>query len=239
MSSRPELSVVILCYRSGSAIVEFVSRTEALIKDLTSSYELVLVANYIEGSDDRTRDFATQIARENPKCKAICLPKKGMMGWDMRSGMDEASGEYICIIDGDGQFPIQSISGCYKIISTTDNDLVKTYRAKRGDGFYRKLISKVYNALFSVLFPGINTKDANSKPKILRASAYQMMQLKSDDWFIDAEIMLNVRDLGLKFNEFPIEFYELSGRSSFVKFPAIWEFIKNMIEYRLRGSKRR
>jgi glycosyltransferase involved in cell wall biosynthesis len=237
MSIKPELSVVILCYRSGSAIIEFVSRTERLIQGITDSYELVLVANYIEGSDDRTRDYVAQIAKENLKCKAICLPKKGMMGWDMRSGMDAASGEYICIIDGDGQFPIQSISDCYKIISTTDNDLVKTYRAKRGDGFYRKLISKVYNFLFSLLFPGINTKDANSKPKLLRASAYQQMNLKSDDWFIDAEIMLSVKDLGLKFHEFPIEFYELSGRSSFVKFPAIWEFIKNLVEYRLGGRK--
>lgn len=228
----PELSIVILCYRSGSAIIEFVSRTETLIKEITDSYELVLVANYMEGSDDRTRDFVEQIASEKPKCKAICRPKEGMMGWDMRSGMDEASGKYICIIDGDGQFPIESIAACYEVISTTDNDLVKTYRAKRGDGFYRKLISKGYNALFSSLFPGINTKDANSKPKILRSSAYKQMSLKSDDWFIDAEIMLNVRDLKLKFYEFPIEFYELAGRSSFVKFPAIWEFIKNLVEYR-------
>ncbi len=237
MPDGPKLSVVILCYRSGSAIIEFVSRTETLVRELTNSYELILVANYMEGSDDRTRDFVTQIANGNPKCKVICRPKEGMMGWDMRSGMDEATGEYICIIDGDGQFPIESISACYKIISTTDNDLVKTFRAKRGDGFYRKLISKVYNGLFSLLFSGIDTKDANSKPKVLRASAYQQMNLRSDDWFIDAEIMLKVRDLGLKFHEFPIEFYELSGRSSFVKFPAIWEFIKNLIEYRLGGSK--
>jgi len=193
------------------------------------------VANYLEGSDDRTRDFVAQIADENPKCKTVCKPKEGMMGWDMRSGMDEATGKYICIIDGDGQFPIESIAACYEIISTTDNDLVKTYRAKGGDGFYRKLISRVYNVLFSSLFPGINTKDANSKPKILTASAYEQMSLKSDDWFIDAEIMLNVRDL--KFNEFPIEFYELAGRSSFVKLPAVWEFIKNLVEYRLGGSK--
>ncbi|HAP70528.1 MAG TPA: hypothetical protein DCR04_12530 [Flavobacteriales bacterium] len=226
---------IILCYGLGSAIIEFVSRTEACVKELTDNYELVLVANYLEGSDDRTRDFVAQIADENPKCKTVCKPKEGMMGWDMRSGMDEATGKYICIIDGDGQFPIESIAACYEIISTTDNDLVKTYRAKGGDGFYRKLISRVYNVLFSSLFPGINTKDANSKPKILTASAYEQMSLKSDDWFIDAEIMLNVRDL--KFNEFPIEFYELAGRSSFVKLPAVWEFIKNLVEYRLGGSK--
>jgi len=232
MAEKVELSVVILCFRSGAGVVDFIKRAEDLTRSLTNSYELVLVANYIEGSGDRTRDYVLKIADENPHCIALCKPKKGMMGWDMRSGMDAASGKYICVIDGDGQFPIESISTCFEEISTSNFDLVKTYRTRRGDGAYRRFISKVYNFLFSILFPGINSKDANSKPKILRSSAYDKMKLKSDDWFIDAEIMLNVRDHGMAFEELPIEFYELEGRTSFVKPAAIWEFIKNLITYR-------
>lgn len=233
MSQPVELSVVILCYRSGAAVVDFIAKAEKLIKSLTDNYELVLVANYIEGSDDRTRDYVTKIEAENPRCKALCKPKEGMMGWDMRSGMDAATGKFICVIDGDGQFPIESISACFEEIRTGKYDLVKTYRTKRGDGAYRRFISKVYNILFSMLFPGIGSQDANSKPKILKKEAYAQMKLRSDDWFIDAEIMLNVRDLGLTFHEIPIEFYELEGRSSFVKLPAIVEFMKNLFEYRM------
>lgn len=232
MSQQVDLSVVILCYRSGAAVVDFISKAENLIKSLTDNYELVLVANYIEGSGDRTRDYVLKIAEENPRCLALCKPKEGMMGWDMRSGMDAASGKYICVIDGDGQFPIESISACYKEISSGNYDLVKTYRTKRGDGVYRRFISKVYNIVFSLLFPGIDSKDANSKPKVLKNEAYSKMNLKSDDWFIDAEIMLNVKDKGMTFLELPIEFYELEGRSSFVKPAAIWEFLKNLFNYR-------
>lgn len=233
MPEQVELSVIILCYRSGVAVVDFIKKAEELVQTLTDSYELVLVANYIEGSDDRTRDYVLKIERENSRCKALCKPKEGMMGWDMRSGMDAANGKYICVIDGDGQFPIDSISACFREIRTGKYDLVKTYRTKRGDGFYRRTISKVYNILFSVLFPGIGSKDANSKPKILKSSAYQQMSLKSDDWFIDAEIMLNIRDKKMTFFELPIEFYELEGRSSFVKPEAIWEFVKNLYQYRV------
>lgn len=232
MSQSAELSVVVLCYRSGAAVVDFISKAENLIRSLTDSYELILVANYIEGSDDRTRDYVLKIEEENPHCKALCKPKEGMMGWDMRSGMDAATGEYICVIDGDGQFPIESISACFNEIRTGRYDLVKTYRTKRGDGIYRRFISKGYNLLFSLMFPGIGSRDANSKPKILKKEAYQKMNLRSDDWFIDAEIMLNIRDLGMSYHEIPIEFYELEGRSSFVKLPAILEFIKNLLQYR-------
>ncbi len=234
MSNETSLSVVILCYRSGPSIIKFVKEVEDHVKELTPNYELVLVANYIEGSNDTTREHVLKIAEANPKCKALCKPKQGMMGWDMRSGMDAASGKYICVMDGDGQFPIESISACFQEIQTGKYDLVKTYRTKRGDGAYRRTISKVYNFLFSILFPGIGSQDANSKPKILKASAYKQMSLKSDDWFIDAEIMLNVRDKKMTFLELPIEFYELEGRSSFVKPAAIWEFIKNLYEYRVR-----
>jgi glycosyltransferase involved in cell wall biosynthesis len=233
MSEQVELSVIILCYRSGETVVDFIKKAEDLVKTLTDNYELVLVANYIEGSDDRTRDYVLKIEKENPRCKALCKPKEGMMGWDMRSGMDAANGKYICVMDGDGQFPIESISACFEEIRKGKYDLVKTYRTKRGDGAYRRTISKVYNFIFSIIFPGIGSQDANSKPKILKASAYEQMDLKSDDWFIDAEIMLNVRDKKMTFFELPIEFYELEGRSSFVKPAAIWEFMKNLYEYRV------
>lgn len=232
MAEQVELSVVILCFRSGAGVVDFIKKAEDLTRSLTDSYELVLVANYIEGSGDRTRDYVLKIAEENPRCVALCKPKEGMMGWDMRSGMDAATGKYICVIDGDGQFPIESISACFEEIRGGKYDLVKTYRTKRGDGAYRRFISRVYNFLFGLMFPGINSKDANSKPKILKASAYDQMSLQSDDWFIDAEIMLNARDKNMTFKELPIEFYELEGRTSFVKPAAIWEFIKNLFNYR-------
>ena len=60
------------------------------------------------------------------------------------------------------------------------------------------------------------------------------MDLKSDDWFIDAEIMILVRRLKLRFAEIPTQFTELSSRHSFVKPIATIEFILNMILFRLR-----
>lgn len=235
-----ELSVVILCFRSGTAIIDFIKRTEDLVQSLTDSYELVLVANYMKDSTDKTRQYVKQIGEENNKCVVLCKEKEGMMGWDMRAGLEAATGEYICVIDGDGQFPIDSIADCYREIKTGKYDLVKTYRTKREDGINRVIVSKIYNVLFGLLFPGIGTKDANSKPKMLTRTAYQKMNLASDDWFIDAEIMLNARELGMKFHEIPIEFYSLHGRSSFVKTQAITEFIRNLLLYRFgkRPQKR-
>jgi glycosyltransferase involved in cell wall biosynthesis len=239
MNKEIDLSIVILCYRSGETIREFAKMAESIAKKLTSDYEMILVGNYLEGSDDNTKEVVQSLADENPKFKAICKPKKGMMGWDMKEGLKAASGNYICVIDGDGQFPLESIEKCYKEIITGEYDLVKTYRNKRNDSLYRKFISKVYNFIFAVLFPGLKSHDINSKPKIFTRKAYTLMNLQSDDWFIDAEIMLSIRKQKMKFCEFPTEFHELSTRSSFVKFKAILEFIKNLIAYRIKEFKKK
>jgi len=161
-------------------------------------------------------------------------PKKGMMGWDMTAGMSASKGKYICVIDGDGQFPTESIEKCYHEIKTGKYGIVMTYRAKRHDGLYRISISKVYNFMFSLLFPGIGSKDINSKPKMLTNKAYQQMTITSTDWFIDAEIMLNARRMNMKVLEFPVEFYENTHRVSFVKPATILEFVKNITKFRIK-----
>ena len=93
----------------------------------------------------------------------------------------------------------------------------------------------VYNLVFSILFPKVKSKDVNSKPKIFTRKVLESLTLTSDDWFIDAEIMVNASRLGIVFYEFPIDFYELQGRTSFVKFYAIFEFIRNLIVLRFKA----
>lgn len=234
-----ELSIIILCYCSGESIIDFVQSAERVAAGITESYEIILVGNYIAGSDDRTRVIVQALAAGNSRYKSVCVPKEGMMGWDMRLGLEAAAGTYLCVIDGDGQFPLESIERCYAVIAAGGYDLVKTYRSKRHDGLYRRLLSWVYNLMFRLLFPGLGSRDINSKPKMMTRRAYEQMQLRSDDWFIDAEIMLNVRKLRLTFFEFPIEFSELAGRVSFIKLRTSLEFIKNLILYRLNMFKKK
>ena len=191
----------------------------------------MLVGNYIEGSDDETPQVVAKLAESSTNIRTVIRPKQGMMGWDMRMGLDAARGTYIGVIDGDGQFPPESIIACLLKCELEDLDLTKTYRVIRDDGLYRRLISTVYNAIFSVLF-GFKVRDINSKPKIMRRDKYELLQLESDDWFADAEIVIRARELGLKIGETPVHFSINDKRGSFVKPKAIIEFTANLLRYR-------
>ena len=233
MKPCPELSVVILCYGAGERIYGFVDKVSKLLDRFVPSWEIILVGNYLEGARDRTADIVEEIAAKSLNIHAVVMSKKGMMGWDARSGFDAARGKYVCLIDGDEQMPYRDIVRVYRKIKKDELDLVKTYRAVRQDGFRRVLISQVYNFLFMVLFPGIASRDINSKPKIFRKDVYEKMGLISDDWFLDAEIMIKARKLKLKVGMVPSKFYKCDYRSSFVKMGTIFEFLRNMLRARI------
>ena len=78
--------------------------------------------------------------------------------------------------------------------------------------------------------------DINGKPKGLTRAAYEALELRSDDWFIDAELVLGARQRGMRILELPVRFFRNDQRASLVGPGAIVEFARNML--RTRFSRR-
>ncbi|HEY4501193.1 MAG TPA: glycosyltransferase family 2 protein [Candidatus Paceibacterota bacterium] len=235
MEKSAEISVVILCYKSASSIAGFVRKMKELLDARGLSYELVLVANYNahEKDTDQTPNVVRGLAEHDPHIVVVSKPKEGMMmGWDLNSGLKAATGATIALIDGDDQMPAEDIIRIYDALRSGAYDCAKTYRAGRFDGLKRKVISLTYNALLKVFFPKIHLRDVNSKPKIFTREAYAKLNLKSTDWFADAEMMIQASYLGFRIVEVPTVFHENKHRRSFVRTSAILEFLKNIVVYR-------
>lgn len=229
----PELSAVVLGYRAGRSLVRV---AEPLAQELEASgvaYELVLVANYWPNRDDETPAVAAEFARTHDRVRVVALPKEGAMGWDMRSGLKAARGQVMVVLDGDAQNPVSDVLRTYRALRESGADVVKGRRVLRHDGLYRRVVSIAYNVLFRLFFGTRGIWDINGKPKGLTRSARDRLDLRSDDWFIDAEIVLRARKLGLTIRELPVEFFRNEERASLVRPSAIWEFARNMVRVRM------
>ena len=224
---------MVLAYRSGETLREFVDSLVCLLDQEEPEWEIILVGNHFAGDDDQTPKIVKELAKYNPRIKAVTRIKKGMMGWDMKSGMEGTSGKTLAVIDGDGQMPCGDVIRIYRKLINERLDLAKTYRTNREDGIYRTTISVVYNMVFKVLFPGLNSRDINSKPKIMTREVYNRMDLNSDGWFVDAEIMILARRMKLNIGELRTGFHCLINRLSFVKPSSIFEFLANLVWYRI------
>ncbi|MFO1463170.1 MAG: glycosyltransferase family 2 protein [bacterium] len=230
-AERKFFSLVVLGFGSGKFLIPFVERLHELFLNCPFEWEIILVGNYSSPEPDETARTVLELAARFDRVIPVVQPKQGMAGWDLRQGMALAEGEYIGFIDGDGQNPVESVFECLEKIHSENLDLVKTFRISREDGFFRSFVSSVYNALFRILFK-THYRDINSNPKIILRSKYEQMELKSSDWFFDAEIMLRAAELGLKVGEVPIRFRALNGRNSFVNLGTIFEFMINLYKYR-------
>jgi glycosyltransferase involved in cell wall biosynthesis len=234
-SAEPDLSAVVLCYRAGDSILAVVEPLYELLAASGLRFELVLVANYWPNQADPTPEIVAGFAEPYDNVVVLRKEKEGGMGWDMRAGMAATIGRTIVVIDGDAQNPVGDVLRMYQLLEESGADVGKGRRSNRADGTYRMFISWAYNVLFRLLFRTWQLWDINGKPKGLTRKAYEQMRLVSNDWFVDAEIVLAARRRGLRIIELPVVFLENKERSSFVRLAAIGEFALHMARYRFRG----
>lgn len=239
----PEISVVILCYKEGQRAADFINEVTRLLEAKELDYELILVANFYARERQHpdvleNSRILHELAACDKRIMVIEREKEGGFGWDMRTGLEAATGNYVAVTDGDGQIPADDIMRVYEIIAMGGYDCVKTFRVRRGDGSFRTVISSYYNLLLRLVFPGMFSSDVNGKPKIFTRSALARMDLRSPDWFIDAEMLIQGSYLGFRFVEISAVFNEMTHRRSYIRFGAIFESIKNIIVYRLTRTKK-
>jgi hypothetical protein len=73
----------------------------------------------------------------------------------------------------------------------------------------------------------------NGQPKGLTRAAYERLDVQTDDWFTDAEIVLRARAAGLDIVEVPVRFSPRRTSGSHVGLGTVWEFLVNMARWRL------
>ena len=66
----------------------------------------------------------------------------------------------------------------------------------------------------------------------------ERMQLQSKDWFLDAEIMIKAKRLGLEVLEFNVLAQMREGGTSNVRLDTCWEFVLNLLRFRFSRGER-
>jgi len=229
--TQPTFSLVIPLYNEEKNVTKVIVPIISELKKERIDYELILVNN---GSQDETGKLIKELNKKNSRIKLVKIEVNQGYGWGIISGLKKTRGKYIGFMCGDEQVhPGDVIKTYHKLVS--DNlDLCKVSRVIRQDGFKRRLISIFYNFIFSLIFP-VKSRDINGTPKIMKREVYEKINLKSKDWFIDAEAMIKCEKKGYKIGEVPIIFYQRKEGVSNVKLSTIFEFLKNILRYRIKG----
>ncbi|MFH1739413.1 MAG: glycosyltransferase family 2 protein [bacterium] len=171
----------------------------------------ILVVN--DGSRDQTLERAQRVAQQHPG-RVRCISSEANLGYGhaLRLGFQAAQFNLVFYTDSDGQFSIGDLR--YFLPLIVDHDLVVGFRVYRFDPLLRLFLSWGYNRLVRFLFR-VRVRDIDCSFKLMRREVLDSIDLETDDFFIDTELVARARRWNFRIREKGVKHYpRRAGESS-------------------------
>ncbi len=191
-------------------------------------HTLALVNN---GSTDGTAAILNRLSAELPEVRVMHLEVNAGYGGGILSGMRQLDTPVLAWCWGDGQVAPEIAVACYRKLASEGLDIVKARRIERRDGRQRAVVSRVYNGLMRAGFAA-GTDDVNGCPKLLRRAAWEALAPRSRDWFLDPEVLLKARELGLTVGEVDAVMLPRAGGASKVRGDTVVQFVQHLAAWK-------
>lgn len=200
------LSVFFPCYNEEKNIDNTFNQALPIIKEVSKNWEVVLIN---DGSKDKTASILESIARKYPKNVKIIThnPNRGY-GAAFKSGLYNATYEWIALTDADGQFDFNDIRSLITTQKSTKADLVIGYYLGRKVPLIRILGSKGWQIVVFILF-GLWVTDTDCGFKLINKKIVKTIpKLEAERGpFITSEFLIKSKRAGFKMVETGVHHY--------------------------------
>lgn len=170
---KPKISVVAPAHNEAGNLPEFIKKTVAALKKITSDFEIIVVD---DGSTDNSFSILLQLKNKYPQLKIIQLRRNFGQSAALDAGIKHSRGEILVTLDADGQNDPQDIKPMFDKLQNDKVDCVCGWRQKRQDSFSKKIISKGAAFLGNLLVnSGIH--DSGCTLRVYRRQCFQDLHL--------------------------------------------------------------
>jgi len=218
--ARPELSVVIPAFNEQESLEGTVKAVVAALPEPARS-ELVIVD---DGSSDDTLAVARSLSTSCPAAvRVVARSVNGGMGQALASGFEQATGEVLTWIPGDGEYSLSEVLAGLPDLQRADIVLVR--RGARGQTA-RNIVSTVMYTLIRALF-GFNARNYCGIFVVGR-DRWDELAIRSRDVFFTLEVALRARHRRWELAYVEAEWRpRTSGRSKVFR-PSV--LVRNLVE---------
>lgn len=231
-SESVDLTLVVPCYNERDTLDTTIPPLFAALVAAIPNSEMVLVDN---GSNDGTGDKIQEFLQLDPRMRSAVVPVNRGYGLGVLTGYEAARGRCIGHIPADGPVTPDDVAMlARRALEAGPGTLVTAVRQNRQETLARKIVSRSYNTFFLLLF-GRYTPDINGTPKFLHRTDLERMRPSSIDYFLEAEMMIKARRLGLRTLPIEVPSQARPGGESKVSarlLMACLEFVRNLLRAR-------
>jgi putative glycosyltransferase len=202
------LSVVTTLYNSAPYIEEFYRRVVTQIQSLPIDYEIVFVD---DGSPDNALDVALKIAGQDDHVSVVELSKNFGHHKAMMTGISQAKGDLVFLIDVDLEEPPEILGDFYRELTEKSVDIVFGIQQQRHGPWYQRVSGEAFYHLYNLL--SSNVIPRNQLRARLMTRRYVDALLRHREQLFMIEILCNIT--GFKQIAFPMNKTGYKGITSY------------------------
>jgi dolichol-phosphate hexosyltransferase len=222
---RKTLSVIIPCLNEQEAIPSVMSTVsqvrEHFLNDLKFHDVQVIVV------DDASRDNSVELLKTFSFVELLRHPKTKGYGASLKTGFAKARGQWICFFDMDNSYPADRIPSMLELLVKHDLDLVLAKRAFVSDGmsFTRGFGNWMFSAMTRAFFKA-PLNDVCSGFRIFRRELLpEVLSISNSTLAYSLEMSIRFSRLGLRTQEFEIDYFPRKGASKLSVWKDGWLFL--------------
>ncbi len=228
-----KISVMMPCYKEADNLKQILPRISNVLHECEIDSE-ILVVDTMETMDS-TKEICEEIKDTLlVPIRYIHRRNGNNYGDAIRTGFEEAIGEYVVVMDADGSHNPGDIAKLYREIIDKNCGVVIGSRYTKGGNtdnpFILKLMSYVLNVSYRLFFH-LNVKDVSDSYRIYKAEVIKELNLQCDNFDIVEEILIKLRynHPNMEIREIPIFFNKRAyGESKRDLGKFIWSYLATM-----------
>jgi len=170
--SDPRVSAVVPAYNEAESLPELHRELSAALDRLGMTWEIIYVD---DGSRDGTDRVIEQLCAQESRARGILLSRNFGKSAALATGFKVVRGEYVCTLDADLQDDPNELPKLFEALEG-GLDLVSGWKVKRLDPITKRLPSKLFNAVTSMV-AGVRLHDFNCGFKLYRREVVDALEV--------------------------------------------------------------
>ena len=144
---KEKISIIVPCYNEEESLPIFYKEIDKISKEMKSvDFEFLFIN---DGSKDKTLEILRKLAKKDKRVRYVSFSRNFGKEAGMWAGLENATGDYVAIMDADMQDPPSKVKEMYDILSTDkEYDSVGLYTIDHKDySFVRKVCTNIWYKL--------------------------------------------------------------------------------------------